>query len=171
VPQATTLPSAKRRAAKAEAELAGIQAGLSTIAQSVNQVRLHEQLLNAAGVRLDRAGASLVSKLAASGDGPLRVTALAERLGVDTPTVTRKVQQLERLGLVARDADPDDRRAFRIRLTDDGRSVLERLQAAKREWLEHLLVGWSREDLDSFATLLGRFAERLHQHMDGPRVD
>ena len=53
MPQATTFPSAKRRTAKGEADLAGIQAGLSTIAQSVNQVRLHEQLLNAAGVRLD----------------------------------------------------------------------------------------------------------------------
>jgi Mn-dependent DtxR family transcriptional regulator len=32
----------------------------------------------------------------------LRVTDLAERLGIDAPAVTRKAQRLERLGLVSR---------------------------------------------------------------------
>ena len=68
---------------------------LQIVARSIMQVRLHERLLRSAGVRLDRAGAALLHKLAAGGDS-LRITDLAEMLGVDTPTVTRKVQQLER---------------------------------------------------------------------------
>jgi DNA-binding MarR family transcriptional regulator len=148
-----------------------IQAGLSVVAQSVNQVRSHERMLQAAGVRLDRAGASLLYKLHLSEGTALRVTALAERLGVDTPTVTRKVQQLERLGLVAREADAEDRRAIRIRLTDEGRTVLARLMAARREWLEHLLAGWPAADKTTFATLLGRFTDRLQVELDGVRVD
>lgn len=146
-------------------------AGLSVIARSVNQVRLHERLLHDAGVRVDRAGAALLSKLQASADGTLRVTSLADRLGVDTPTVTRKIQQLERLGLVARDADPDDRRAHRIRLTDDGRETLVLLNDAKRRWLAALLEGWSIEDRDAFALLLGAFADRIELELDGARVD
>src|SRR5277367_5676809 len=127
-----------------------IQQGLSVVAQSVNQVRAHERMLEAAGIRLDRAGASLLYKLHLGGDTALRVTTLAERLGVDTPTVTRKVQQLERLGLVAREDDPDDRRAIRIRLTDDGRDLLQRLLVARRQWLDRMLEGWSQDDLESF---------------------
>jgi DNA-binding MarR family transcriptional regulator len=169
MPQATTQTTPRRPAGDRAAER--ILAGLSTIAQSVNQVRLHERLLHEAGVRVDRAGAALLNKLQASVDGSLRVTALAERLGVDTPTVTRKIQQLERLGLVARDADPDDRRAHQIRLTDDGRATLVLLNEAKRRWLATLLEGWSIEDRDAFALLLGAFADRIELDLDGARVD
>ena len=167
--QATIRPAARRRTEGAAAER--ILAGLSAIARSVNQVRLHERLLHDAGVRVDRGGAALLSKLQASADGSLRVTALAERLGVDTPTVTRKIQQLERLGLVARDADPDDGRAHRIRLTADGIETLVRLTEAKHRWLATLLEGWSTEDRTTFATLLGTFADRVELELDGPRVD
>lgn len=145
--------------------------GLSTIAQAVNQARLHERLLHTAGIRLDRAGASLLAKLHSSDGSPLRVTTLAERLCVDTPTVTRKVQQLERLGLVERIADPDDRRAHLIGLTEDGRSTLARLMTARREWVTGLLEGFSEEDRGRFGELLGRFAARLRDEMDASRGD
>ena len=111
------------------------------------------------------------SKLQASADGSLRVTALADRLGIDTPTVTRKIQQLERLDLVARDADPDDRRAHRIRLTAAGQATLDRLTEAKRRWLAGLLEGWSTEDRTTFAALLGALSDRVELELDGPRVD
>jgi DNA-binding MarR family transcriptional regulator len=145
-----------------------ILGGLSTIAQAVHQPRLHERLLRAAGVRLDRAGASLLAKLEGRGAEPPRVTALAERLNVDTPTVTRKLQQLERLGLVARSDDPGDKRAHRIRLTPRGRSLLARLVTARRAWLDELLDGWSEADRATFAGLLERFSTRLAEEMDGP---
>ena len=146
-----------------------ILGGLSTIGQAVHQPRLHERLLRAAGIRLDRAGASLLAKLDGHGAEPPRVTALAERLSVDTPTVTRKLQQLERLGLVARSDDPGDKRAHRIRLTARGRSTLARLVTARRSWLDQLLEGWSEEDRTTFAALLERFTTRLAEELDGPR--
>jgi DNA-binding MarR family transcriptional regulator len=167
--QATIRSATRRRVEDAASER--ILAGLSVIARSVNQVRLHERLLHDAGVRVDRGGAALLSKLQASPDGSVRVTALAERLGVDTPTVTRKIQQLERLDLVARDADPDDRRAHRIRLTAAGQATLDRLTEAKRRWLSALLEGWSTEDRTSFAALLGALADRVELELDGARVD
>jgi DNA-binding MarR family transcriptional regulator len=167
--QATIRPATRRRAEDAASER--ILAGLSVIARSVNQVRFHERLLHDAGVRVDRGGAALLSKLQASDDGSLRVTALAERLGIDTPTVTRKIQQLERLDLVARDADPDDRRAHRIRLTVAGQATLDRLTEAKRRWLATLLDGWSTEDRTTFASLLGALADRIELELDGARVD
>jgi DNA-binding MarR family transcriptional regulator len=145
-----------------------ILGGLSTIAQAVHQPRLHERLLRAAGVRLDRAGASLLAKLDGHGAEPPRVTALAERLNVDTPTVTRKLQQLERLGLVARSDDPGDKRAHRIRLTPRGRSTLARLVTARRSWLDQLLEDWSEADRTTFARLLERFTARLAEELDGP---
>jgi DNA-binding MarR family transcriptional regulator len=138
---------------------------LQTVARSITQVRVHERLLRLAGVRLDRAGVTLLFKLSLRGES-LRVTDLAETLGVDTPTVTRKVQQLERDGMVVRQPDPDDRRASRIRLTPAGRRTIERVRLARRAWLEQLLGGWDNDDLSDLADLLGRFAENLDRDMD-----
>jgi DNA-binding MarR family transcriptional regulator len=163
--QATTERGAAPLAGSSTDRILG---GLSTIAQSVHQPRLHERLLRSAGVRLDRAGASLLAKLDGHGADPPRVTALAERLNVDTPTVTRKLQQLERLGLVVRSDDPGDKRAHRIRLTPRGRSTLARLVTARRAWLDQLLDGWSEADRTTFAGLLERFTARLAEEMEGP---
>lgn len=141
---------------------------LQTVARSITQVRLHERLLRLAGVRLDRAGATLLFKLAAKGDS-LRVTDLAEILGVDTPTVTRKVQQLEREGMVVRRTDPDDRRASRIRLTPAGSRTIERVRRARRVWLEQILQGWDDDDLSALADLLSSFAQDLERDLDDAR--
>jgi DNA-binding MarR family transcriptional regulator len=138
---------------------------LQTVARSITQVRLHERLLRLAGVRLDRAGAALLFKLSVKGDS-LRVTDLAEILGVDTPTVTRKVQQLERDKMVVRQTDPEDRRVSRIRLTPAGRRTIERVRRARRAWLEQILHDWDDEDLSALADLLGRFAEDLERDLD-----
>lgn len=162
MPQATTQ---RKGALEASPGLDLIEAGISTIAHASNQVRLHEHLLELAGVRLDRAGAHLLSKLYASGDQALRVTDLAERIGVDTPTVTRKIQQLERLGYVRRAEDASDRRAHRIALTASGRRLVERLRAARQRWLATLLDGWAESDVQRFGHLLSRFAEELREQL------
>jgi DNA-binding MarR family transcriptional regulator len=145
-----------------------IQASLQIVARSITQVRVHERLLQSAGVRLDRAGAAALYKLHVHGDA-IRVTTLAEMLDVDAPTVTRKIQQLERDGLVVRHADPDDRRASRISLTPAGRRTLHRVLKARRAWLERLLEGWDEADLARFGSLLGRFSASLEHDTEDAR--
>ena len=137
------------------------------VGRHMGQVRVHERLLHDAGVRLDRAGAALLYILHAK--GACRVTRLAELLGVDAPAVTRKVQQLEREGLVARQADAEDRRATRIELTEAGRESLESVLKARRAWFDRLLEGWEDHDLKVFASMLGRFASALEADVEYDR--
>jgi DNA-binding MarR family transcriptional regulator len=81
-------------------------------------------------------------------EGAQRAGALCRRLGIDASTLTRNVDRLEAVGLVARVPDPEDGRALSIQLTADGRraadrveqqelgfaqAVLERLPAAQRK--------------------------------------
>jgi len=150
--------------APAAAHVDRFEEALQIVGRSITQHRLHERLLRLAGVRLDRASTVLLHKLSAT-DG-LRVTDIAEVLGVDTPTVTRKVQQLERDGLVVRHTDPDDRRASRIQLTSEGCRVLDKVRRARRSWLEELLEGWGDDDLSTLARLLGRFADDLDRDLE-----
>jgi DNA-binding MarR family transcriptional regulator len=53
----------------------------------------------------------------------LRGGELAERLGVEPPTVTKMLRRLEGCGLVERRRDPEDARSFRVYLTREGRSL------------------------------------------------
>jgi DNA-binding MarR family transcriptional regulator len=166
MPQATTSGTAAEAARSSDQ----IQAALQLVTGSITQAKAHERLLRRAGIRLDRAGASLLYKLHLSGE-PLRVTDLAEMLGVDTPTVTRKIQQLEREKLVTRQADSYDRRATRISLTAAGRNTLEKILKARLEWLDGLVADWDQADRTDFARLLAKFAAVLQDDSEDPRDD
>lgn len=168
MPKATTVvaPGAAPPAARS---IERIQAALLTVVKNASQPRAHQRVLQAAGVQLDRAGTALLYQLHLHPDSAPRVTSLAALLGVDTPTVTRKVQQLERDGYVARSADEADRRAIRISLTATGSDALERLMRAKRESLERAISDWTKADLCTLADLLTRLAESTANEGEGPR--
>jgi DNA-binding MarR family transcriptional regulator len=56
----------------------------------------------------------------------LRMTELAQATMLSSGGMTRLIGRLEQRGLVRRDPDPDDARAFRASLTDAGRRSLAR---------------------------------------------
>jgi DNA-binding MarR family transcriptional regulator len=73
---------------------------------------------------------------------------------VGSGTMTNRLDRLEARGLLGRRADPEDGRARRIRLTDQGR---DRADAAVADLLERerrLLAGLSERDRDTLAGLL-----------------
>jgi DNA-binding MarR family transcriptional regulator len=61
---------------------------------------------------------------------PLSQRDLAERLRLEKSTVSRMAADLERKGLLVRERDPDNRRLYRLRLTDEGRAVHARMAGA-----------------------------------------
>jgi DNA-binding MarR family transcriptional regulator len=93
--------------------------------------------------------------------GSIRITALAASTQLDTSTVSRHVTQLEQAGLVERSQDPDDGRAQRIGLTDEGRTQLAASTARRREALTNSLDGWDPTDLADLDRLLGRLVTSI----------
>jgi DNA-binding MarR family transcriptional regulator len=142
-----------------------IDGALLSVARVMNQVRVHAKLRAEAGVDIDRAGGAVLYKLLVEPES-LRLCDLAERLGIDSPAVTRKVQQLEHLGLVARSPDPQDGRASRLLLTEEGRRSIERLLGARRVWLEQILSEWPTADRTEFARLLQMFARTIEDDVE-----
>ncbi len=145
-----------------------IAAALISLSRALTQVKTHETLCKSAGVDLDRAGAALVYKLYAESDN-VRISELADRLAIDAPAVTRKVQQLERHGLVARSPDPHDARASLVKLTAAGRRTIERLLHARQRWLEDVLADWKGPDRAELARLLGTLASSVADHEEPGR--
>lgn len=148
-----------------DAKTSAIAAAMLSVTRVMNQLRAHETLCKQAGVELDRGGSALLYKLYSEGDNA-RPTELAERLGVDPPTVTRKVQQLERAGLISRQADPGDARACRLSLTPQGRDSIERLLRARERWFDEMLEGWPEKDKDQFAGLLHLFTSTMAKDLE-----
>jgi MarR family transcriptional regulator, transcriptional regulator for hemolysin len=79
---------------------------------------------------LERAGGSLgiwIVLNAVSDEGFLSHRMLASRAHVDGATITHHVDRAEKLGLVRREVDPDDRRVKRLRPTPKGTKLHKRL--------------------------------------------
>jgi len=74
-------------------------------------------------------------------EGPLRMADLAAELEVVPRSATTMVDGLEAAGLVARRADPGDRRSVRVELTAAGRRLLDGLEAARRHSAEQVFGG------------------------------
>ena len=72
---------------------------------------------------------TLLAALAIEGGKPH--TELAESLGIETTTLTRNIDVLERRGLVRAVSDPTDGRVRVVELTDDG---MARYKAALSAW-------------------------------------
>lgn len=68
---------------------------------------------------------------------------LSARVGLRTPTAVSALNGLERMGLIERRADPDDKRKYRIFLTKKGRQLKGRLVPVARSVHADLLKGLS----------------------------
>ena len=96
--------------------------------------------------------------------GALRLTDLAGVLDLDASTVSRHVRTLEERGLVTRTTDPDDGRATRLALTDEGRERLEAGASRRRALIAELLEDWSPDDRETLRRLLTRLADDVLEH-------
>ncbi len=90
-------------------------------------------------------------------EGGSRATDLASFLGIGKPTISRQLATLEGLGLIERSRDADDARAQVVALTPTGAQQVDRVRQLRRERVLELLSGWSDDDAELLAGLLGRF--------------
>ncbi len=87
------------------------------------------------------------------GTGPSR---LASEVGTDTAGITGLIDQLEKKGLVKREANSEDRRAVNVEPTPAGRALAPRLRFAFRQFATGCLRGFSTEEAEKLVKLLGR---------------
>lgn len=90
---------------------------------------------------------------------PLSVTDIAELVGVDQPRASRLVAQGVEFGLLRREADPSDARRTRIALTEQGEMMAQRIRSTRSEAIQQALIGFSDDERQQLASLLGRLAE------------
>jgi MarR family transcriptional regulator, transcriptional regulator for hemolysin len=89
----------------------------------------------------------------------LRQVELADMLDLEPITLCRIVDRLEEGGLVERSRDPEDRRAWRLNVTDKARPLIEKLQAVGAELVDQAFAGIDRQDIEIARKVLAQARE------------
>ena len=114
------------------------------------------------GSRPDLTLAQISILLTLLDSGPIRMTELATRERVRTPTTTVAIRRLEKVGLVKRSRDPSDMRAVLVEVTPEGQVQYTEALDARRSQLSAMLGRLSdveRENLTSALRPLERLAD------------
>jgi DNA-binding MarR family transcriptional regulator len=94
--------------------------------------------------------------------GPLTPSEVAARERIQRPTATRTLARLEESGLIARTADPADRRSSLVMTTEAGEALMASSRARKDAYLASHLDRLTAEELavlDRAADILERVLE------------
>jgi DNA-binding MarR family transcriptional regulator len=113
---------------------------------------------------------SMLSALSsAERQGPVTMRDLCGAEQVQPPTMTRIVAALVAAGLVVREADSEDGRVVWVKVTPEGRRLLERSRKRKEAFLARALRGLEPRDvaaLETAADVLERFTEAPHEEVE-----
>jgi len=91
--------------------------------------------------------------------GPVRSSDLAKELFLDQSTVSRHVAHLEADGLVEKVADPSDRRATQLHLTELGHKHIQDFWQKRIDAMRAGFDHWDPQDLRTLKQLMSRYME------------
>jgi DNA-binding MarR family transcriptional regulator len=131
---------------------------LSCTTRIENDIR--SRLRTQFGITLPRF--DLMAQLERYPDG-LRMGELSKRMMVTGGNVTGITDQLEQEGLVARVPDPNDGRAFSVKLTPTGRTAFSQMALVHERWVAELLQDISTEDKAQLIDLLSQMKGHLNK--------
>jgi DNA-binding MarR family transcriptional regulator len=86
---------------------------------------------------------------------------LSRRLMVSNGNVTGLIDRLVGEGLVARKPAPADRRAQMVTLTAAGRKAFDAMWPQHQRWINAMLAGLNRKELEALFALLGKLKQSL----------
>jgi DNA-binding MarR family transcriptional regulator len=91
--------------------------------------------------------------------GTMRLSELSDRLQIAPRTATEVVDALQGRGLVRRRADPADRRATLVEVTEHGADILAEIRAARGTEAGRIFGRLSPADRAELARILGRLRD------------
>jgi MarR family transcriptional regulator for hemolysin len=86
---------------------------------------------------------------------------LADRLGIEAPTVVRLIDRMEAESLISRRASDTDRRVKHLHLSPAGRKEVERIRAIAAEVRKEILAGLDKAEIGTTLNVLQRIRTTL----------
>jgi MarR family transcriptional regulator for hemolysin len=94
-------------------------------------------------------------------ESTMRQCDLAEKLGIEGPSLVRILDGLEESKFIERKPDSTDRRARRLILTESGREMAEQVEIILADFRATMLADADPDDVDAAIGLLTFLANRL----------
>jgi DNA-binding MarR family transcriptional regulator len=88
--------------------------------------------------------------------GPTTTAELADKLGLDSSTVSRQLSAINKHGYVRRQSDAIDRRVTIVSATASGIRAMERVRQHRVDLLADLLQNWDWQEISNLAELLAK---------------
>ena len=102
----------------------------------------------------------LMSQLERNPDG-LKMGELSRRMMVTGGNVTGITDQLVAEGLVVREDNPKDRRAYIVKLTKEGRRMFKQMAEAHEGWIIEMFDGLAEKDKQQLHALLAQLKQHI----------
>ena len=97
----------------------------------------------------------------------LRQIELAELLGIEGPSLVRNLDRVEAAGFIERRADPSDRRAKTLHLTQAGRALSLRIETVLADLSQRTFDGIPAADLHTCLAVFGQVDAALARGSQG----
>lgn len=86
---------------------------------------------------------------------------LAKAIGIEQPSLVRTLDQLEEKGLITRTTCASDRRAKRIKLTEEAAPVINEVEHVIDATRDDILAGISQSEIEKLVTLIARLEKNI----------
>lgn len=100
-----------------------------------------------------------VKRGTASEKRDMKISEISRLLLVTSPTVTQIINDLEKDGMVIRQIDPADRRAVKIKLTEQGKELAIKAEKGFYKALSGLIDHLGEEESEHLAELLSKVSD------------
>jgi len=133
-------------------EIVGLEDSITAFLRIIKKPSYWEDFQRRAQVDIDRPSGAILHVLSPT---DCNFQSLVNRLGIEAPFVSRKVHELETLGLIERKPS-QDKRVHILHLTALGQETTLKLTKAKVEILSEVLEGWSDKEIVQLTEMLNR---------------
>jgi DNA-binding MarR family transcriptional regulator len=96
----------------------------------------------------------------------LTAAGITSRWAMDKMAISRAIQRLQTAGYIRRDRNPDDRRSYRLSLTDSGMALHRRILPMANERYRAFLSCLSRDEAATLRQALGKLIAQAENFTD-----
>lgn len=91
---------------------------------------------------------------------------ISAHLKIDKATTAKAIKRLEEEGYILRETDIDDKRAYKVYLTEKALDIKPFVQAVIADWNNILASGLSEDEKENVLRLLKKMAENAFEHIE-----
>jgi len=86
---------------------------------------------------------------------------LAKAIGIEQPSLVRTLDQLEEKGMITRHTCANDRRAKRIKLTEEAAPIINQMETVIEETRREIVFGISPKDIEWLSGMLAALEKNI----------